>query len=204
MASALSRDVFGAEPIVRAPSSVPYFTISREAPEDAAARESLLDLAMGPKRRRKASEALRRGRKPVSGLSLVARDGQGAVVGTVRLWHVAAGDDVTAALLLGPLAVAPHLSGAGIGSALMRRAIAEAQWQGHAAILLVGDPDYYERFGFSAEPAARLAMPGPFERHRLLALELKTASLSGAEGLIRATGDRMRTAAATTRVAMSA
>lgn len=169
-------------------------TISAEYASDVAARELLLDRAMGANRRRKASEAIRRGRSPAKGLSLVARDGFGAVVGTVRLWHVAAGETSAPALLLGPLAVVPEFEGTGIGSALMRRAIAEAQWQGHAAIILVGDPEYYERFGFSAEAAAALSMLGPFERHRLLGLELTRGALDGAHGLIRATGMKLKLA----------
>lgn len=173
------------------PLSAPVFTLGAEKEADVAAREALLDAAMGPGRRRKASEAIRRGRLPAEGLALVARDGTGAPVGTVRLWSVAAGmaggADVPA-LLLGPLAVAPHAAGLGLGSALMAQAVAEAESRGHGAIVLVGDPGYYGRFGFAAEPAASLAMPGPFERHRLLARELRAGALAGAEGLIRPTG----------------
>ncbi|WP_224007948.1 N-acetyltransferase [Aureimonas sp. SA4125] len=170
------------------PVVAPVVHIGAETPDDAASREALLDRAMGPGRRRKASEAIRRGRLPADGLALVARSDDGVVVGSVRLWHVAAGDAGTPALLLGPLAVAPELSGCGIGSALMRRAVAEAHFRGHAAILLVGDPDYYARFGFTARPAADLAMPGPFERHRLLGLELAPRALAGTSGLIRPAG----------------
>ncbi|GGD26570.1 GNAT family N-acetyltransferase [Aureimonas glaciei] len=177
-----------------APFAVPAFHIGAEATSDAAAREALLDRAMGPGRRRKASEAIRRGRLPAEGLALVARTEAGGIIGSVRLWHVAAGDTGTPALLLGPLAVLPELAGCGVGSALMRRAVAEAHWRGHAAILLVGDPDYYARFGFSAAPAAGLAMPGPFERHRLLGLELAEQALAGTEGLICPTGRKAITA----------
>ena len=53
---------------------------------------------------------------------------------------------------------------------------------GHRAILLVGDAPYYARFGFSAEKTGSLAMPGPYERHRLLALELVEGALDGARG----------------------
>ena len=175
-----------------APSAraVPHFVISAESAADVSARENLLDRAMGPGRRRKASESIRRGRQPADGLSLVAKAEDGHLLGTVRLWHVAAGETGTPALMLGPLAVAPELAGCGIGVALMRRAIAEAQWRGHAAIVLVGDPEYYARFGFTAEPAAGLAMPGPFERHRLLGLQLKPGALAQATGLIRPTGIR--------------
>jgi len=172
------------------PRVAPYFQISAETAGDISAREALLDRAMGPGRRRKSSESIRRGRQPAEGLSLVAKGENGELLGTVRLWHVAAGAAGAPALMLGPLAVAPELAGCGIGVALMRRAIAEAQWRGHGAIVLVGDPDYYARFGFTAEPAAELAMPGPFERHRLLGLALKLGALAGAAGLIRPTGVR--------------
>ncbi|WP_062227249.1 GNAT family N-acetyltransferase [Aureimonas frigidaquae] len=164
------------------------FDLRAEQLEDVAAREALLDLAMGPGRTRKASEAIRRGRNPAEGLSLVAVDQDGHLVGTVRLWHVDAGG--REALLLGPLAVLPTHAGLGLGSALMRQAIALSAQRHHGAILLVGDAPYYERFGFHAGRTGALAMPGPFEKHRLLALELKPGALDGAQGTIRGTGRR--------------
>ena len=144
------------------------------------AREALLDRAMGPGRKRKSSEQLRRGRKPSEGLAFVARAADGRIVGTVRLWDVARGSHP--ALLLGPLAVDPSLKNAGIGAALVHHAIAEARRLGHRAILLVGDAPYYGRFGFTAEKTGSLAMPGPYERHRLLALELEAGALDDACG----------------------
>lgn len=168
------------------------FAVGAESPSDGAAREALLDRAMGPGRKRKSSEKLRRGRRPAEGLSFAARDADGRLVGTVRLWEVTAGEGGPAALLLGPLAVAPALKSAGIGSALMRHAIAEAARLGHRAILLVGDQPYHGRFGFSAEKTGDLAMPGPYERHRFLALELVPGTLDGARGVLRAAGRRAR------------
>lgn len=170
------------------------FAIACERADDLAAREALLDRAMGPGRRRKSSEKLRRGRRPSEGLAFVARDAAGAVVGTVRLWDVAFDGEGGSqpALLLGPLAVDPSLKSAGIGSALMRHAVAEAARLGHRAVLLVGDAPYYARFGFSAERTGGLAMPGPYERHRLLSLELSPGALDGARGVIRASGRKAR------------
>nr|WP_245444904.1 N-acetyltransferase [Mesorhizobium soli] len=168
------------------------FTIAAETPSDVAAREALLDRAMGPQRRRKSSEKLRRGRLPSAGLAFVARDAAGAVLGTVRLWDVRLGEGRARALLLGPLAVEPSLKGAGVGSALMCHAIAEAESLGHRAILLVGDAPYYARFGFSADKTGSLAMPGPYERHRFLALELVEGALDGASGVLKAAGRRQR------------
>ncbi len=166
------------------------FVIDCESPADIAAREALLDRAMGPGRKRKSSEKLRRGRRPSPGLAFVARDAGGRLVGTVRLWEVISQTSATRALLLGPLAVDPALKGAGVGSALMRHAITEAGRLGHGAILLVGDAGYYSRFGFSADRTGCLAMPGPYELERFLALELRSGALDGAEGVLRPAGRR--------------
>ncbi|MBX3566836.1 MAG: N-acetyltransferase [Rhizobiaceae bacterium] len=165
-------------------------SITAEQADDVVAREALLDRAMGPARKRRSSEKLRRGRRPAEGLAFVARGADGGIVGTVRLWDVTAGEGGPAALLLGPLAVDPSLKGAGIGSKLMRHAVAEARRLGHAAILLVGDAPYYGRFGFGADKTASLAMPGPYERDRFLALELRTGALDGAAGIVKASGRR--------------
>jgi predicted N-acetyltransferase YhbS len=161
-------------------------TIREEAFRDVAAREALLDAAYGDARFTKTSERLREGRLPADGLSLVAVD-HGRMVGTVRLWHVTAGPG-RPALLLGPLAVDPAHRNRGIGTTLMRRAIARARLAGHRLILLVGDAPYYGRFGFTAEKTGEFWMPGRFERDRLLALELKADALAGGRGMIAATG----------------
>ena len=180
---------------VRAVFAHAAFTIDRENAGDVVARERLLDRVMGEARFRKSSEKLRRGRLPAEGLALVARDADGHVIGTVRLWNVEAGVDADGnpvpALLLGPLAVDCAHEGKGIGGALMRAAITEARGRGHGAVLLVGDPEYYERFGFFAGKARHLVMPCPFERRRFLALELKDGWLDGAAGILVASGTRL-------------
>ena len=78
---------------VRAFFAPSTFVIDLENASDVVARENLLDRAMGPGRKRKSSEAIRRGRIPAEGLALVARDRNGHVIGTVRLWNVEAGVD---------------------------------------------------------------------------------------------------------------
>ncbi len=163
------------------------FAIRAEQCAHAPAREALLDAAFGAPRFEKTSERLRAGRLPVDGLALVAEDGD-ALIGTVRLWPVRAGG--VDALLLGPLAVARSHRRLGVGAALMREGIARAATRGHRAILLVGDAPYYARFGFAASPTERLAMPGPVDPARFLALELVPGALRSAEGLVVATGPR--------------
>jgi predicted N-acetyltransferase YhbS len=161
-------------------------TIRNEAFGDYDAREDLLDRVWGALRFQKTAQRLREARDPAEGLSFVAVE-HGCLVGTNRLWHVCAGPG-RPALLLGPLAVDAAWRGRGIGTALMRRAIATARRRGHRAILLVGDAVFYGQFGFSAEKTGALWLPGPFERQRLLGCELKLGALGGARGLVGATG----------------
>lgn len=160
----------------------PEWRIETECSSDPRHREFLLDRAMGCGRFLKSSYNLKRGRNPSDFLALVARTDGGEIVGTVRLWDIHAGN--VDALLLGPLAVATEWSGRGLRSGLMDEAMSRATGLAHGAIILVGDPRYYSRFGFAAHATARLDMPGHFERHRLLGLELILGWLQGASGLI--------------------
>jgi predicted N-acetyltransferase YhbS len=161
-------------------------TIRTELPFDVDARENLLDRVWGASRFQKTAERLREGREPAAGLSFVAEH-DGDIVGTVRLWDICAGPG-RPALLLGPLAVDERARSCGIGGALMRRAMAAARRRKHGAVLLVGDAAYYWRFGFSAAQTEALWLPGPYERHRLLACPLRPGALDGARGLVAATG----------------
>jgi predicted N-acetyltransferase YhbS len=157
------------------------FAIRAERGSDAAAREALLDLCFGASRHARTCQRLRDGRLPAEGLAFAVRH-QGRLVGTIRLWHVRAGGQ--AALMLGPLAVDPSCRAFGIGAALMDHALAAAKASGHGTVILLGDAPYYSRFGFSAQKTGELSLPGPFERDRLLGLELREGALDGARGLI--------------------
>jgi len=161
-------------------------TIRNEGFGDIDARDDLLDRVWGPARIQKTAERLREGRCPADGLSLVAEH-DGDVIGTVRVWHVCAGPD-RPALPLGPLAVDEAWRFRGIGSALTRRAVTAARRRKHRAVLLLGDADYYGRFGFSTEKTSTLWLPGPYERDRLLGCELVVGALDDARGLVTATG----------------
>ena len=163
------------------------FTIRRETRLDVAPREALLDEVMGEARFTRTAARLREDRLPAEGLSFVARASR-RLIGAVQLWDISAGPG-RPALLLGPLAVACDRRNRGVGTALVHHAIDEARRHGHGLVLLVGDAPYYGRFGFSGEKTQALWLPGPYERHRLLALELVDGgALDGARGLLRATG----------------
>jgi predicted N-acetyltransferase YhbS len=161
------------------------FEILPEGPADGPAIDSLLDQAFGPHRRRKTVDRLRRGGTPLAELSIVARTGD-RLAGSLRFWAVEIGSDVTVpALLLGPLAVAPERQGQGIGSTLVDHGLVRARAHGHRAVLLIGDPDYYGGFGFRADAAQYLTLPGPIDAARFLALELSPGALAGVRGPVR-------------------
>lgn len=157
-----------------------------EAPDHVAAREDLLDRCFGPARHLKTCEMLRRGRLPAEGLAFALFD-NGGLIGTLRFWHVNAGS-AGSALLLGPIAVAPERQGESIGTLLVRTGLAEAERRGHASVLLVGNAPYYSRFGFRQALTENLAMPGPVEAERFLAMELVPGALANAAGPVVATG----------------
>lgn len=169
-------------------TEAPPFVVRAERPADVAVREALLDASFGIGRSARTCQRLRDGREPADGLALAAV-AKRKLIGTVRLWHVSAGG--VPALALGPLAVAESHRNLGVGAALMKRALDLAQARGHGAVILLGDAPYYARFGFSAFRTGRLLLPGPFERDRLLAVELREAALEGASGLILPAGARV-------------
>jgi predicted N-acetyltransferase YhbS len=170
--------------IALTPNAAP-FAIRAERASDVVAREALLDACFGANRHLRTCQRLRDERAPAEGLALSAVR-EGRLVGTVRLWHVSAGG--IPALVLGPLAVEDSCRKLGVGAALMDRALAAARALGHGAVILLGDAPYYARFGFSPLKTGELALPGPFERDRLLALELRESALDGARGMIVPTG----------------
>ena len=172
-------------PVVVSSKAAP-FAIRAERTSDVAARETLLDACFGDNRHMRTCQRLRDGHVPAEGLAFSAVGPDGQLVGTLRLWHVSAGG--VPALVLGPLAVNSAYRKLGVGAALMVHAIAAATARGHRAVLLLGDAPYYSRFGFSADKARELALPGAFERERLLALELVPRALDGAWGMIVPTG----------------
>jgi predicted N-acetyltransferase YhbS len=136
---------------------------------DPQAVEHLLDRAFDVDRRTRTAYRLREGVTALNGPSLAAID-RGVLVGSIQLWPLLYTGDQGARVpltLVGPVAVAPDLQQKGIGRTLMRAALAVVP---DHALMLIGDPEYYGRFfGFTAERTAGWRLPGPVERHRLLA-----------------------------------
>ena len=116
-------------------------------------------------------DAVRSGASFVPALSLVAVTDDGSVLGHVLISRIQLElddpdpDDPDAAsrsvLALAPLAVLPDHQGRGIGSALMREALAIADEQEEPMVVVLGAPSFYRRFGFTA--AADHGLHGPYD-----------------------------------------
>ena len=140
---------------------------------DAPAVEALLDEAFGPGRHARTAYKVRGAGPPVPALSVAAVEND-RLIGTIQCWPVTlSGDDGAAhpLVMIGPVAVAPARQRDGTGRMLMTHALRAAHGAGlDRAMMLIGDPDYYGRFfGFTADRTAGWRLPGPVERHRLLA-----------------------------------
>ena len=146
--------------------------------------EQLLDIAFGIERRVKTSYRLREGSTPADGLSLVVRDAEVGVAGSISFWPLAIGSTGTPALLLGPLVVHPLRQNLGVGLSLMQEGLARAKANGHKFVILVGDAPYYARAGFEKLPEGQLLMPGPVDPQRFLYVELVQGVLAGMHGLV--------------------
>jgi predicted N-acetyltransferase YhbS len=158
------------------------FTILTEKPEDAAAIERLHERTFGPGRFSRTSYRIRERMPHQPDLSYTARIGT-LLVGAVRLTPVRIGE--TPALLLGPLTIEPPFRDKGIGKAMMERALNDAKQKGHKLVVLVGDEPYYARVGFKRVPRGTIAMPGPADPARILAVELTEGALAGVSGVVR-------------------
>jgi predicted N-acetyltransferase YhbS len=125
-----------------------------EEPEDRAAALEVERAAFGSDEEAAIVEAIR---DEEGSFALVA-DEDGEVVGHVQLSRARIGGSPV--LALGPVGVAPPRQRRGIGSALLRAALEEAGRRKEVAVILLGDPAFYPRFGF--EPASGFGLRNPF------------------------------------------
>ena len=113
-------------------------------------------------------------------VSLVARTG-GNVAGHV-LFSALTIDGESGAVSLAPIGVRPQLQRRGLGSELIRRGIDRCKERGCSAIIVLGDPAYYGRFGFSSALAQRLV--APYAGPHFMGLELRRGALESG-GIVR-------------------
>jgi putative acetyltransferase len=86
---------------------------------------------------------------------------------------------------LGPMAVRPDRQRRGIGSALVRAGLAAVRAAGHDAVVVVGHPEYYPRFGFAPARPLGLQCEYPVPDDVFMVAELVPGALRGRRGLVR-------------------
>jgi putative acetyltransferase len=154
-------------------------------PEQASDLEAIREvnrLAFGQQDEGRLVDALRDG--GYARLSLVAEDG-GRVIGHLLFSDLPIRTEggTVGALALAPLAVIPSRQRQGVGTLLVREGLRACAEAGHRVVVVLGHPDYYPRFGFSAELAERLK--APFSGPAFMALELVPGALAGVAGEVR-------------------
>ena len=158
--------------------------IRDEQPADAIAIHDLLTAAFGRETEGRLVERLRGSGKEA--VSLVAED-HGRVLGYVLFSGIAVerGERQLPVMALAPLAVLPAFQRLGLGSALVSEGLSRVRGADKTAVLVVGDPRYYGRFGFV--PASRFGIRCPFPAPEacFMALELSPGALKGYAGLAR-------------------
>ncbi len=111
-------------------------------------------------------------------ISLVAED-EGKIVGHVLFSKLQAPDQCVA---LAPVSVMPNCQKQGIGFALIRQGLAHARQDNWQAVFVLGEPEYYQRFGFDLDLAEKFETAYP--KQYFMALELEPGSLSERSGTI--------------------
>ena len=127
-------------------------------------------------------DALREQAQPI--VSLVAED-KGIVHGHIMFSPVSLSGNTDSKMMgLAPMAVALESQRKGIGSALVRAGLDECRQLGIAAVVVLGYPDYYVRFGFVSSRRFGIESEYDVPEDVFMALELRPGSLTGKAGTI--------------------
>ena len=144
--------------------------------------ENLLNLVFTPQRTRLSSYYFRQKVSKVGKLCKVIKNEYGNIIGSIRYWPIYLGNERLKCLLLGPLAVHPTCQGEGIGAILVFNTLSLAEKAGWERVILVGDEEYYSRFGFEKELTKGVMFPNPVNKERVLGRELRIGAFKDIEG----------------------
>ncbi len=146
--------------------------------------EQLLDLVFTPKRKLLSSYQLRGPTNKVNKLSYVIKDPSSNVVGSIRFWNIRIDGHSSRGLLLGPLAIHPTYQSEGLGEKLVLNSIEKAAVHNWNWVILVGDLDYYSKFGFGKKPTRGISIGDGLDDPRLLGLDINGSFLNEANGIL--------------------
>ncbi|HEX5038354.1 MAG TPA: N-acetyltransferase [bacterium] len=154
--------------------------VRNEVPSDAAALHRLHKEAFGREEEARLVETLRWDGDLVPGLSFVA-ESEGRIVGHLLFTTLSAPARSPLALALAPLSVSPEFQKKGIGAQLVSAGLKRARKLGFQIAVVLGEPKYYGRFGFSVELGKKIVCP--YSGAHLMALELEKGALRRVERL---------------------
>lgn len=159
-------------------------TLREELPDDRAAIAAVNEAAFGQPAEAALVDALREhGALTLSLVALAA----GAIVGHIAFSPVTitGAGGLHPAIGLAPMAVAPSWQGRGVGTRLVRAGLDRLRAAGASAVIVLGHPHYYPRFGFA--PASRFGLRWEHEAadEAFMALELVPGALAGVAGVVR-------------------
>jgi putative acetyltransferase len=112
-------------------------------------------------------------------LALVAEE-TGRLIAHILLTRIflSGADGPRPVLLLSPLAVAPDRQNQGVGTRLARESLERAAALGHSAVIVLGDPAFYERIGFGTSTLFGIINRDGFDDRNVMALELRAGALA--------------------------
>jgi putative acetyltransferase len=128
-------------------------------------------------------DALRDQAQPL--VSLIAED-NGAIVGHIMFSPVSlSGHSALRIMGLAPMAVAPEHQRKGIGSALVCAGLEQCKQLGFGAVVVLGHPAYYPRFGFLLSAGFGIGCEYEVPEEAFMVVELQAGFLDGASGTVK-------------------
>jgi putative acetyltransferase len=158
--------------------------VRAEAPADLVSIRRVVEIAFGGPLEADLVDALRAAGAMT--LSLVA-EVDGNVVGHIAFSPVTIDTEAGpfAAVGLAPMAVLPEHQRAGVGTRLAREGLDELRRLGHGAVVVLGHPEYYPRFGFERASRFGVRWENECPDEAFMALELRPGALAGRAGVLR-------------------
>lgn len=159
-------------------------TIRQETPEDMPAIRYVNEQAFGGTVEADIVEKLRH--RGALTLSLVAMQNN-EIIGHIAFSPVKVESERSSfeAIALAPMAILPAYQHRGIGSQLVRAGLEECHRLGYKAVIVLGHPDYYPRFGFVPASTFNLRCEYPVPEEAFMALELSTGALANVSGIVK-------------------
>ena len=158
-------------------------TVRRERPEDADQVRRVNELAFGRPNEAALIDAVRGSADTLSLVAVLGHQVVGHILFTA-VW-IERTDRTTPAVGLGPMAVLPEHQRRGVGADLVRAGLDACRRLGHAVVVVLGHPEYYQRFGFVPASTKGIKYEHGVASAAFMVLELRTGAVARSGGVAR-------------------